>query len=89
MQTTLRINDEIYRAAKAQAALEGVTLTSFLEEALKLRLKDSKPTRTKPYHFRVYSASRSSAYSDAELKRLANEEQEKYDAAKLGIKLKS
>jgi hypothetical protein len=38
MQTTLRIDDEIYREAKAEAAREGITLTKFIEEALCLRL---------------------------------------------------
>jgi antitoxin component of RelBE/YafQ-DinJ toxin-antitoxin module len=39
MQTTLRIDDEIYREAKAEAAREGITLTKFIEEALRLRLE--------------------------------------------------
>jgi len=38
MQTTLRINHEIYREAKAVAARSGVTLTRFIEEALKDRI---------------------------------------------------
>jgi len=38
MQTTLRLDDELYRQAKARAAEEGVTLTQFLEEGLALRL---------------------------------------------------
>ena len=38
MQTTLRIDDAIYRQAKAEAAREGITLTRFIEEALRLRL---------------------------------------------------
>ncbi len=38
MQTTLRIDDTIYRQAKAEAAREGITLTKFIEEALRLRL---------------------------------------------------
>lgn len=38
MQTTLRIDDAIYREAKAEAALLGVTLTGFLEEALRQKL---------------------------------------------------
>ncbi len=41
MQTTLRINDEIYRAAKAQAAGQGETLTRFIEEALRERIVKS------------------------------------------------
>lgn len=35
MQTTLRIDDAIYREAKAEAARTGVTLTRFIEEALR------------------------------------------------------
>ena len=38
MQTTLRIDDALYRQAKVAAAHEGVTLTKFIEEALHLRL---------------------------------------------------
>ena len=41
MQTTLRIDDEIYRAAKARAATTGTTLTHFIEEALKKQLMSS------------------------------------------------
>jgi antitoxin component of RelBE/YafQ-DinJ toxin-antitoxin module len=35
MQTTLRIDDSIYREAKADAANRGITLTRYIEEALK------------------------------------------------------
>ncbi len=38
MQTTLRIDDAIYREAKAAAAIEGVSMTRFIESALKLRI---------------------------------------------------
>jgi len=38
MQTTLRIDDETYREAKAEAARRGVTLTRFIEEALRQRI---------------------------------------------------
>ena len=34
MQTTLRIDDDIFREAKAEAARAGVTLTKFIEDAL-------------------------------------------------------
>ena len=39
MQTTLRLDDNLYRRAKATAAEQGVTLTRFIEEALQLRLE--------------------------------------------------
>jgi hypothetical protein len=38
MRTTLRINDSLYREAKAGAAREGITITRFIEEALQLRI---------------------------------------------------
>lgn len=41
MQTTLRIDDEVYRQAKAEAARSGVTLTRFIEEALRDRVERS------------------------------------------------
>lgn len=39
MQTTLRIDDEIYRVAKAEAARRGETLTRFIEQALRDRIE--------------------------------------------------
>jgi hypothetical protein len=38
MQTTLRINDTVYRQAKAEAARLGITVTRFIEEALTERV---------------------------------------------------
>lgn len=49
MQTTLRIDDDVYRQAKAEAARRGVTLTRFIEDALRDRVQrnggaDAAPT---------------------------------------------
>ena len=41
MQTTLRIDDATYREAKAEAARLGLTLTHFIEEALRQRISGS------------------------------------------------
>jgi hypothetical protein len=41
MQTTLRIDDQIYRQAKAEAARTGITMTQFIENALKSQLQRS------------------------------------------------
>lgn len=38
MQTTLRINDDIYRRAKAKSGEMGLSLTRFFEEAVEERL---------------------------------------------------
>jgi hypothetical protein len=43
MQTTLRLDDELYRQAKARAAELGISLTKFLEEALQERLEKPAP----------------------------------------------
>jgi hypothetical protein len=38
VQTTLRIDDQVFRTAKAEAARLGVTLTHFIEDALRERI---------------------------------------------------
>lgn len=46
MQTTLRIDDGTYREAKAEAARCGVTLTRFIEEALRQKIATSRGGHT-------------------------------------------
>ncbi|HEX9942307.1 MAG TPA: ribbon-helix-helix protein, CopG family [Thermoanaerobaculia bacterium] len=43
MQTTLRLDDELYRQAKARAAALGISLTKFLEEAIREHLDAPAP----------------------------------------------
>jgi hypothetical protein len=49
MQTTLRFDDTLLRQAKAEAAKMGITLTRYIEEALRQRLRrrsgDGRPGR--------------------------------------------
>lgn len=49
MRTTVDISDDVYRQAKAQAALRGIKFREFMEEALRLALavpqQDNKPRR--------------------------------------------
>jgi hypothetical protein len=47
MQTTLRIDAATYRAAKAEAARQGMTMTRFIEEALRQQIAagHDEPTR--------------------------------------------
>jgi len=42
MQTTLRIDDATYREAKAEAARLGMTLTRFIEDALRKHIAGSR-----------------------------------------------
>ncbi|MBU8913335.1 MAG: hypothetical protein KOO61_04875 [Spirochaetales bacterium] len=43
MKTTLNVRDDLYRKAKARAALQGKTLGRFLEESLERMLRDNPP----------------------------------------------
>ena len=45
MQTTLRLDDELYRRAKAVAAEQGMSLTRLVEEAIRERLNRAAPAR--------------------------------------------
>jgi hypothetical protein len=38
MRTTIRLSDDFYRVVRARAASEGLTFTSFLEQALREHL---------------------------------------------------
>ena len=50
MQTTLRIDDKVYREAKAEAARRGMTITRFIEEALSRLLTDFRDASNIPRH---------------------------------------
>jgi len=84
MQTTLRIDDELYREAKAEAARQGISLTRFLQEALHLRLQKARSaSATVPFRFYTYSNGEAFPFTNAQLKEIANREQEAFDIQKL------
>jgi hypothetical protein len=85
MQTTLRIDDHLYREAKAEAARSGLSLTRFLEEGLRLRLEKKMPVSIPPHAFRVYTAEKPDPRAWEEIRRLADAGQEAHDLAKLGL----
>jgi hypothetical protein len=45
MRTTIRLSDELLRKARKKAAEEGRTVTSLVEEGLKIVLAESKPRK--------------------------------------------
>jgi len=88
MQTTLRIDNQLYREAKAEAAREGITLTRFLEAALQLKLGKSQFAPTgKPHPFPIDTSEKPFNFTNEEIKRIDQEEQMRYDLKKLGIEL--
>ncbi|RIH84972.1 toxin-antitoxin system HicB family antitoxin [Calidithermus roseus] len=81
MQTTLRINDELYRKAKAEAARQGITLTQFLEEALRLRLQ-YRPG--KPANLPTFDSGKAFDFTPEQLKQLIQASQAEHDLHKMG-----
>ena len=77
MQTTLRLDDRLYREAKSAAAQQGITLTRFLEEAIQLRLAPKPAGKSTKYEFPIYVGN-SECASMQEIKHIADQEQEKY-----------
>jgi len=72
MQTTLRIDDHLYREAKAEAARKGLTLTRFIEEALELRLKQP-PVHVGPVELPTFRSEAGFDFGPDDLKTLARE----------------
>lgn len=56
MRTTIRLPDDLLRRAKRRASEQGRTLTSLVEEGLKLALADAKPARRGAVHLPVSKA---------------------------------
>ena len=48
MKTTVEVPDELYRRAKAEAALRGRRLRDLVEEGLRLALEAPRKTRRQP-----------------------------------------
>ena len=84
MPTTLRIDNQLYREAKAEAAREGMTLTRFIHEALALRLQKASALHAgSPVRIRTYRAGEAFPFDDRQVKEIAAREQEFHDIEKL------
>jgi hypothetical protein len=83
MATTLRIDDRLYREAKAAAARQGVTITRFIEEALRLKLQSAAAVQARePIVLPTYAAGTGFPYSPRELKKLIERSDAAADRAK-------
>ena len=54
MRTTIEIPDDLFRKAKAQAALEGVRLRDVIERGLRLVLAESAPPVSRRVSFPLH-----------------------------------
>jgi hypothetical protein len=82
MKTTLRIKDDLYRAANARAALEGVTITKFIEDALHAKLHRDANKSRRSVEFPTFDGGRF-PYSPEELKHLIEDSQMEHDLKNL------
>ena len=81
MTTTLRIDKDLYRKAKASAASEGITVTKFIEEGLELRLGAAeKKAAQEPIKLRTFGTGKSLELSPEDIKRLLQEMDAEHDA---------
>lgn len=83
MATTLRIDDRLYREAKAAAARQGITITRFIEEALRLKLQSAAAVQARePVVLPTYASGGGFPYSPRELKALIQRSDAAADRAK-------
>lgn len=54
MKTTLNLNDRVLERAKSRAAKEGITLTKFVEDALRARLA-TRNTGRAPFRLQLHT----------------------------------
>jgi hypothetical protein len=55
MRTTVRLDDELIKQAKIQAAEQGITLTQLIDESLRERLSTRRPPKKSgPFRLRSY-----------------------------------
>lgn len=85
MQTTLRIDENLYREAKAEAARAGVSLTRFLEECLRSRLETGVSQSGAPHGFRTYAGEKADPLTWDEICQVTDDAQEALDFAKMGL----
>ena len=57
MRTTIRLSDDLLRKARKKAAEEGRTVTSLVEEGLKIVLAESKPRKRERVRLPISKAS--------------------------------
>lgn len=82
MQTTLRLDDDLYRRAKARSAELGISLTRFLAGALERRLEADETPKSLVYELPV-STARGAVMTPEEFRQRAGEAQLEDDLARL------
>jgi hypothetical protein len=84
--TTLRIDDGLYRETKSAAARQGMTVTRFIEDALRLKLRlAGAPRKPEDIKLPTFAAGRGFPLTPKALKRLARQSESEHDALRLRV----
>jgi hypothetical protein len=82
MRTTIEIPDDLFRKAKAQAALEGVRLRDLIERGLRLALAEPAPSAPRRVTFPLHHSRRPGALSAVDVRRAEEQMQCDEDASR-------
>jgi hypothetical protein len=81
---TLRLDDALYREAKVEAARQGITVTRFIEQALRARLRRARPARRhEGIELPTFDAGAGFPFSPQELKELERSSKSEQDRARV------
>jgi len=81
--TTLRIDGGLYRETKAAAARQGTTVTRFIEDALRLKLRlGGALRRPEEIELPTFAAGKGFPFPPKALKRLAQRSEREHDASR-------
>ncbi|WP_102125867.1 toxin-antitoxin system HicB family antitoxin [Deinococcus planocerae] len=83
MQTTLRLDDDLHRRAKMEAARRGITLTQLVEEGLRAQLEASAAGSRPPVVLPTFDSGLSFNFTAQEIKAMMNDDSEQL--ARLGL----
>ena len=82
MRTTIEILDDLFRKAKAKAALEGVRLRDVIERGLRLVLAEPAPPASRRVDFPLHHSRRPGALSAEDVYHAEEQVQRDEDASR-------
>jgi len=86
MEAILRLDDELHRRAKVEAARRGITLTQLVEEGLRAQLEQAPPVPDRPpVVLPTFTSGLPFNFTLEEIKAMINDDSEQL--AKLGLTL--